>query len=56
MKKLLGRFRILGELMAFLWKKKLWWLIPLVVLLLIIGFLLIFAQSSSIAPFIYSLF
>jgi hypothetical protein len=56
MKKFWRRFRILGELMGFLWKKKLWWLIPLVVLLLAIGFLIIFAQSSSIAPFIYSLF
>ncbi|MGB9006865.1 MAG: DUF5989 family protein [Candidatus Aminicenantales bacterium] len=56
MKKFLSKISILGEFLAFLWKQKLWWLIPLIVLLLLIGFLLLFAQSSAIAPFIYSLF
>lgn len=46
----------MGELLAFLWGQKLWWLMPMVVLLLVLGILLIFAQSSAIAPFIYTLF
>jgi hypothetical protein len=33
-----------------------WWLIPMVVVLLVFGFLLIFASASGIAPFIYTLF
>jgi hypothetical protein len=44
------------ELLAFLWERKLWWLIPMVTVLLLFGVLLIFAQSSAIAPFIYTLF
>jgi len=45
-----------GELLAFLWRRRLWWLIPLVSFILLFGTLLIFAQSSAIAPFIYTLF
>jgi len=50
------RFGIAGELVAFLWRRKLWWMIPMVVTLLAFGFLMIFAQGSAIAPFIYTLF
>ena len=50
------RVGIMGELMTFLWERKLWWLIPMVSVLLLLGVLLIFAQSSAIAPFIYTLF
>lgn len=50
------RVGIMGELLAFLWERKLWWLIPMVSVLLLLGALLIFAQSSAIAPFIYTLF
>jgi drug/metabolite transporter superfamily protein YnfA len=47
---------IIGELLAFLWQRKLWWLIPMVLVLLLFGLLLVFASTSSIAPFIYTLF
>ena len=47
---------IIRELFGFLWKQKLWWLIPSLVVLLIFGLLLIFAQSTPLAPFIYTLF
>jgi hypothetical protein len=47
---------VAGELIAFLWAAKLWWMIPMVVVLLLVGMLIIFAQSSAIAPFIYTLF
>jgi hypothetical protein len=47
---------VIGEILSFLWQRKLWWLIPMVVVLLLMGFLLIFASSSGIAPFIYTLF
>ncbi|OGD86553.1 hypothetical protein A2870_02035 [Candidatus Curtissbacteria bacterium RIFCSPHIGHO2_01_FULL_41_11] len=45
-----------GELLTFLWKAKLWFLIPFVLVLLLFGFLLIFAQATGVAPFIYTLF
>ena len=50
------RFGIAGELMGFLWERKLWWLIPMVLVLLVFGGLLITAQSSALGPFIYTLF
>ncbi len=56
MKALLSRFGIAGELLGFLWAERLWWMIPMVVALLLLGGLMIFAQSSAIAPFIYTLF
>ena len=56
MKALKGYTSILRELFAFLWKQKLWWLIPALVVLLLFGLLLVFAQSTPLAPFIYTLF
>lgn len=47
---------VVGEIMQFLWARKLWWLIPMVSVLLLFGLLLIFASSSGVAPFIYTLF
>ena len=55
-KRLKGYGDIISELFRFLWKQKLWWLIPAVAVLLIFGLLLIFAQSTPLAPFIYTLF
>ena len=51
-----SRFSIMSELMAFLWARRLWWMIPMVVVLLAFGLLIIFSQSSALAPFLYPLF
>lgn len=52
-----NRAGVLRELFRFLWKRKMYWLFPMVALLVIFGLLLIFAASNStIAPFIYTLF
>ena len=56
MRGLLGRFGIASELLHFFWERKLWWMMPMLILLLFCGMLIIFAQSSAIAPFIYTLF
>lgn len=53
---LMGKFSILGQLLQFLWEKKLWWMIPMVIVLVLFGLLLVFAQGSGLAPFIYTLF
>lgn len=50
------RMGIMGELLQFMWERKLWWMMPMVFVLLLLGILLIFAQSSAVAPFIYTLF
>jgi len=51
-----SNFGVAGELLGFLWARKLWWLLPMVTLLLMFGLLLIFATASGLAPFIYTLF
>ena len=50
------RFGIIGELVLFFWQHKWWWLTPMILVLLVFGVLIFFAQSSAIAPFIYTLF
>ena len=47
---------ILGELWAFLRVRKKWWLLPILLVLLMVGTLLVFAQTSALAPFIYTIF
>ena len=47
---------VVRELLQFLWERKLWWLIPMVTVLLVFGLLLIFASASGVGPFIYTLF
>jgi hypothetical protein len=56
MKSVLVRLSIAGELLGFLWAARLWWMIPMVTALLFLGGLILFAQSSAVAPFIYTLF
>ena len=56
LKNLAAKLGIIGELLGFLWQRKLWWLIPMIVILLLVGLLFIFAGSSAVAPFIYTLF
>jgi hypothetical protein len=45
-----------GELFSFFWSNKRWWMVPILVTLFLFGVLLVLAQSSAIAPFIYTLF
>jgi predicted membrane channel-forming protein YqfA (hemolysin III family) len=53
---LMNRLGIMGDLMSFFWHNKWWWLTPMLLMLLGLGGLVVFAQSSAIAPFIYTLF
>jgi Family of unknown function (DUF5989) len=48
-------FGIAGELLVFFWNKR-WWLVPVMVTLFLLIALIALAQSSAIAPFIYTLF
>ena len=47
---------LLMELWSFLKERKAWWLTPIIIMLIIVGVLIIFGQSSSLSPFIYALF
>lgn len=53
---ILTRLGTAAELLQFLWERKLWWLYPMILVLLLFGLLMVFAQTSPIAPFIYTLF
>jgi hypothetical protein len=47
---------VLAELWAFLKVRKKFWLLPIILVMLLLGGLLILAQGSAVAPFIYTLF
>ena len=44
------------ELWAFMKVRKKFWLLPVILVLLAVGALLVFAQGSALAPFIYTIF
>jgi len=46
----------LKEFFAFLRQRKKYWLLPLILVTLLVGSLLVLAQGSALAPFIYTLF
>ncbi len=50
------RLGIFSELWYFLHTSKKWWLGPILIFLLLISLLVVFTESSALAPFIYSLF
>ena len=47
---------LIRELWAFMRVRKKFWLLPIIVVLLMVGGLLVFAQGSALAPFIYTIF
>jgi hypothetical protein len=47
---------ILKELWAFLRARKKLWLLPIFLMMLVLGALIVLAQGSAVAPFIYTLF
>ncbi|MEJ6008141.1 DUF5989 family protein [Paucibacter sp. AS339] len=46
----------LKELWAFMVSRKKFWLLPIMVMMVVLGALIVFAQGSAVAPFIYTLF
>lgn len=46
----------LKQFWEFLKVRKKWWLAPIVLVLLFLGFVLVLAEGSAVAPFIYTLF
>ena len=52
----MNRVAIVREFFEFLRERKKWWIAPILVFLVLLGVLVIFASSSMLAPFIYSLF
>lgn len=56
MKDIQTRFSIFIELFSFFWKRKLWWIVPLLFILFIMMSVVLFGQSTGVAPFLYPLF
>ena len=52
----MGKLSIFKELWSFLRTRKRFWLAPIIILLVILSLLVVFAQGSALAPFIYTLF
>ena len=52
----MGKASILRELWEFLKVRKKWWLGPVIVLLVVLSLLIVLAQGSALAPFIYAIF
>jgi len=52
----MNKFRIIVQFLEFLTASRKWWLAPIVITLIVLGALLVLAQGSSLAPFIYTLF
>lgn len=47
---------MLREIWMLLRERKKFWLLPIIVVLMLFGALMVFAQSSALAPFIYTIF
>lgn len=56
MRDLLVRVGILSELMSFLWQRKLYWLIPMLISLLAILVFILLGSSTGLGAFFYSMF
>jgi len=52
----MSKLETVKELWAFLRVRKKWWLLPVIVILGFLSFLIILAEGSAFAPFIYTLF
>jgi drug/metabolite transporter superfamily protein YnfA len=52
----MSKGRVLSEFWQFLRQEKKYWMVPIAAIFLLFGLLIVFAQSSAVAPFIYTLF
>lgn len=47
---------IAGEMMVFLWRRKMWWMFPIITVLLFFGLIIVFGSATGAGPFIYTIF
>jgi len=52
----MGKMGLFKELWGFMKTRKKWWLLPIIIILILLGLLIIFTESSAVAPFVYTLF
>ena len=49
-------FEFIKDLFVFLKERKKWWLFPVIAVIVLIGFLIVFSGGTAVAPFVYTLF
>jgi hypothetical protein len=52
----MSKNRVFSDFWEFLRQEKKYWLVPIVIVFVLFGLLIVFSQSSAVAPFIYTLF
>jgi hypothetical protein len=52
----MSTYNLARELWAFMRVRKKWWLAPIIMVMFLVSLLLVFAQGSALAPFIYTIF
>ena len=52
----MSKIDTLKEILYFLGKRKRYWVVPLVTVLLLFGLLLVLSEGTAVAPFVYTLF
>jgi len=50
----MSKLSIVRELWGFMRERKKWWLFPMIVIIVLLGILLVVAQTSPVAPLIYT--
>lgn len=54
--RIMRRLGIIGEFFSFLWEQKLYWMIPMMVILVAVIVISLLGQTTAVGPFIYTLF
>ncbi len=53
---MIKRLGIIGELFQFIWAQKLYWMIPMIIILVLVIAISLLGQATAVGPFIYTLF
>jgi hypothetical protein len=49
-------WELMKDFVGFITKRKKYWLAPIIIIMVLLGVLIVLAQGSAVAPFIYTLF
>ncbi len=52
----MSKLVLFRDIWAFMRIRKKWWLLPIIIMIALLGLILVFAQGSPLAPFIYTVF
>lgn len=52
----MGKWKVLRSFFRFLYEKKIYWMYPIIIVIVLIGILVLLGEGSAVSPFIYSIF